>query len=559
MNIQNQQQQHQQGLPQQQQHQQGIPPQQQLQQGVPPQQAGGPPHGGYLPPIFGGGLLRQGSFNAPLHQGGLQPPPQAGGMPPHGGFNQPPQAAFHGGGPPPFYQGPPQGHPFLQGAGAVGAPPHWLGPHSAYYINMDHKSRRMVCTNVTKRVRYAMKTSQQYEGPPAQASSQASTILAVKENPVCFADAVIDAFAQESGGVLSLSSDDRTFHPVTGIRVVHPVADWLTPIRMEILLDLLPASLGTVTTYNAARGQEVMIHDLRGGKRSVPHHLVTVRDILRLVVEEEYPKHSTRNAAALAFDGLSLLQKESWLALSDRLVRYYRASTVDPAMPQASEDNLFWSQLSAEQLALIQEKMIRICISSDVDRSTKDAHLEVNRDKYEPELERMPIIKHELDLPHMRQTGTFVKGIYTQFSHTLSKDAGKYLPVQSPKPSARSTDVNSLKSNRIPVRLTTGHESAFTQADLRKPAALCAIDSTGESEVFNSVDDYGGGQPDQLMEGLKNGQGRTRIKHQRRPASGAACTTHRLPQGCRRDRGPSPLESSPVEVVLRESRFARGR
>eukprot|EP00752_Nemacystus_decipiens_P005075 g4606.t1 len=265
----------------------------------------------------------------------------------------------------------------------------------------------MVCNNVTKRVRDAMKTSQQYEGPPAQASGQASPILAVKENPVCFADAVIDAFAQESGGVLSLPSDDMTFHPVTGMRVVHPVADWLTPIRMEILLDLFPASLGTVTTYNAARGQEVMIHDLRGGKSSVPHQLVTVRDILRLVVEEEYRKHSTRNAAALVFNGLSLLQKESWLAFSDRLVRYYRASTVDPAMPQASEDTLFWSQISAEQLALIQEKMIRICISSDVDRSTKDAHLEVNRDKYEPELERMPIIKHELGLPHMRQRGTF--------------------------------------------------------------------------------------------------------------------------------------------------------
>ena len=58
-------------------------------------------------------------------------------------------------------------------------------------------------------------------------------------------------------------------------------------MRVETLLNFLPPGLATVTTFHSSRGQDMLVHDLRGGKRYVPHHMVTIKDLLRLLVEEE--------------------------------------------------------------------------------------------------------------------------------------------------------------------------------------------------------------------------------------------------------------------------------
>ena len=94
-------------------------------------------------------------------------------------------------------------------------------------------------------------------------------------------------------------------------------------MRVETVLNFLPTGLATVTTYHSSRGQDMLIHDLRGGKRYVPHHMVTIKDLLRLLVEEEWRKHSTRVAATLAFNNISILPRESWLAAAARFVQFY--------------------------------------------------------------------------------------------------------------------------------------------------------------------------------------------------------------------------------------------
>ena len=48
----------------------------------------------------------------------------------------------------------------------------------------------------------------------------------------------------------------------------------------------------------------MLVHDLWGGKRYVPHHMVTIKDLLRLLVEEKWRKHSTKVAATLAFNNI---------------------------------------------------------------------------------------------------------------------------------------------------------------------------------------------------------------------------------------------------------------
>ena len=49
----------------------------------------------------------------------------------------------------------------------------------------------------------------------------------------------------------------------------------------------------------------------------------------------------TLAAATLAFNNISILSAESWLAAVARFVQFYRASTVDLASPYASEKAYF--------------------------------------------------------------------------------------------------------------------------------------------------------------------------------------------------------------------------
>ena len=163
----------------------------------------------------------------------------------------------------------------------------------------------------------------------------------------------------------------------------------------------LPIGLTTVITYHSSREQDMLVHDLRGGKRYVPHHMVNIKDLLRLLVEEEWRKHSTKVVATLAFNNISIFPRESWLAAAARFVQFYRASTVDPAFPCASEEAYFWSQLPVDQLDFLQSKIIELCIPQPIGRTAKEVQLNVRKKSYEPDLEAMPILKHELGLPYM--------------------------------------------------------------------------------------------------------------------------------------------------------------
>ena len=64
---------------------------------------------------------------------------------------------------------------------------------------------------------------------------------------------------------------------------------------------------------------------------------------------EEWRKHSTKVAVTRAFNNISILPRESWLEAVARFIQFYRAFTVDPASPDASEETYFWSQLPVDQ------------------------------------------------------------------------------------------------------------------------------------------------------------------------------------------------------------------
>ena len=47
----------------------------------------------------------------------------------------------------------------------------------------------------------------------------------------------------------------------------------------------------------------------------------------------------------------------------------------------------------------------QLCIPQPIDRTAKEAQLNVRKESYEPELETTPIVRHELGLPYMNLRG----------------------------------------------------------------------------------------------------------------------------------------------------------
>ena len=68
----------------------------------------------------------------------------------------------------------------------------------------------------------------------------------------------------------------------------------------------------------------------------------------------------------------------------------------------------------------------------------------------------------------------------------MSKDAGRYLPQQPQKPTARTADVHSRHSNKIPI--TKRADTSRPQFNASKPADLYAVgDPEDFGDTFNAT------------------------------------------------------------------------
>ena len=198
---------------------------------------------------------------------------------------------------PHFHQGPPFPH------GGIGNP--WLGPHSAYYVDIqDPKQRRIAFDNVQKHVKEAL-GSTEYEGPPAQAPSSGS--LTLRNGPVCFSDIITETFRQQARGGSYWSTNRQHHLPPTDGRGDRPPTGRLAHAHEGRDAPQLP-------THRPGDNQHLPLFPGAGhvrprpseekNPRYVPHHMVTITDLLRLLEEEEWRKHSTKVAATLASNNI---------------------------------------------------------------------------------------------------------------------------------------------------------------------------------------------------------------------------------------------------------------
>lgn len=296
--------------------------------------------------------------------------------------------------------------------------------------------------------------------------------LQAEHHPLIFQDACIDAFSTESGSAASLTQDR-----LGPDNIFHPSVDDLTPLRVETLLQLLPPGLGVVAPYNTSRKGEMQVHDIRGGKYTVPNANVTAMDILRLLVEEETRKGATTAAALSAFNKITVRAGESWLAATTRLLQYFRAAKVDADAPYLVEEEYFWRLLSVSDLLVIMEKAVELCFPQRGDQMVYNAHLVSKRETFEPHLQLLPISRHELGSPGMVYRVT--KEAFTKFTTAMTRDASKYASTTAE--TRHSADMHALFSRKIPPNLRMNPYGAFSSPP-----------TTGKSPALGAVEEIDG-------------------------------------------------------------------
>ena len=306
-------------------------------------------------------------------------------------------------------------------------------------------------------------------------------------------------------------------------------------------MDILPSELATVALYNSSRGQTMEVHNLRGGKHRVPHQEVTVVDILRLVVEEETRKTPTRIATSTAFDNFTLQSKESWLAATTRLLKYFRASIVDPDAPYNTETEHFFSLLTAANMDVLQETAVRACFPSPNDRMIQEATLNIRKGIYRSQMAAWPIIRVLVGADSMVERGIKVKAIFTDFTNYLSQEASNFISPQ--KTSAKTVDVNAVATNKLPLQMRMSRDAGIPLRETRKSSSLFA---TGATTPFDDCSEDYGEQPLAAVTARQD-QGSQSSYTRKRGGEDAEDLSRHAPRPRRRDQDDTASSSRPNE------------
>lgn len=339
----------------------------------------------------------------------------------------------------------------------------------------DHKQVNRVFDNIKRDLTDA-KTA--YVGPSIFQQGSEPLLLQPKHHPVLLLDKIISVLSSESGGVAKLPPDryDRDHH------VVHGGVDELTQLRVNTIIQILPEDNGVVVSYNTARDTDdtILVHDLRRGKFPVHYTRVTVRDLLRLVVEDESRQGAITVAARDAFQRISLKPGESWKAAAARMLQYYRAATATADSPANSEESIYCQVMPENILWMLLSKYTALCMPGQLDVTSCHSYRMLLEQTYSDALRRKPIITSQINSEHMIGRGQLVKHIFESYIKVVIKE-GTRMVHGAPK--AHSGNVNALLSNRLPPSLNMNPYEVSMAATTRKSSSVFAVaDHDGEEE-----------------------------------------------------------------------------
>ena len=250
------------------------------------------------------------------------------------------------------------------------------------------------------------------------ANHEAITSLDMTNDPVIFAEQFRTGFA--SPPQWALPADQ----PGIGDQPSMPVKDERTPVRVAVLLKLLPPNCLTKKAHERNTVVNVPTIDISQIRRHAAD--LTATDLLRVFVQEMTESGQSKLTAREVRKQLHLLPGESWMSAAHRTLLHTRAASVQSYKPHAMEDTYYRRSITGDQLQDHCERVIGVLNPSD----SNPFHpvLYSLRSAIRKNLNSRALNEGQLLTRQMVDRGTATQAIYGDFLQELSQLSHMYSP-----------------------------------------------------------------------------------------------------------------------------------
>ena len=250
------------------------------------------------------------------------------------------------------------------------------------------------------------------------ANHEVITSLDMTNDPVIFAEQFRTGFA--SPPQWALPADQ----PGIGDQPSMPVKDERTPVRVAVLLKLLPPNCLTKKAHERNTVVNVPTIDISQIRRHAAD--LTATDLLRVFVQEMTESGQSKLTAREVRKQLHLLPGESWMPAAHRTLLHTRAASVQSYKPHAMEDTYYWRSITGDQLQDHCERVIGVLNPSD----SNPFHpvLYSLRSAIRKNLNSRALNEGQLLTRQMVDRGTATQAIYGDFLQELSQLSHMYSP-----------------------------------------------------------------------------------------------------------------------------------
>ena len=250
------------------------------------------------------------------------------------------------------------------------------------------------------------------------ANHDAITSLDMTNDPVIFTEQFRTGFA--SPPQWALPADQ----PGIGDQPSMPVKDERTPVRVAVLLKLLPPNCLTKKAHERNTVVNVPTIDISQIRRHAAD--LTATDLLRVFVQEMTESGQSKLTAREVRKQLHLLPGESWMPAAHRTLLHTRAASVQSYKPHAMEDTYYWRSITGDQLQDHCERVIGVLNPSD----SNPFHpvLYSLRSAIRKNLNSRALNEGQLLTRQMVDRGTATQAIYGDFLQELSQLSHMYSP-----------------------------------------------------------------------------------------------------------------------------------
>ena len=248
------------------------------------------------------------------------------------------------------------------------------------------------------------------------ANHEAITSLDMTNDPVIFAEQFRTGFA--SPPQWALPADQ----PGIGDQPSMPVKDERTPVRVAVLLKLLPPNCLTKKAHERNTVVNVPTIDISQIRRHAAD--LTATDLVRVFVQEMTESGQSKLTAREVRKQLHLLPGESWMSAAHRTLLHTRVASVQSYKPHAMEDTYYWRSITGDQLQDHCERVIGVLNPSD----SNPFHpvLYSLRSAIRKNLNSRALNEGQLLTRQMVDRGTATQAIYGDFLQELSQLSRMY-------------------------------------------------------------------------------------------------------------------------------------